>query len=152
MRTNIRYSFVTALAAVAITTASAAAAPPVWFDGADRNEDGRVSWSEYARNRSAFEVLDENGDGLITRSEEFGSRPVSSWVQVASLDLNGSGAVTYQEYRSQLRAVFDAADLDADGALSAVEAERDALARARVDRPGGRRGSGARGFGPAASR
>jgi Ca2+-binding EF-hand superfamily protein len=119
MRNHIRYGFVTALAAIAISAASAAAAPPAWFDGADRDHDGSVTWNEYARNSSAFEALDENGDGSITRSEEFGgTSPRSSWSLVATQDFNRNGVVTLREYTRQLRATFNAYDLDHDGVLS----------------------------------
>jgi len=141
MRKNIRFGFVAALAALAVSAASASAAVPAWFDSADRDRDGQISWNEYVRT-SAFGVLDENGDGSITESEEFGGdNPTSSWLQVASFDSNRSGAVTLREYTVQLRAIFDAHDADQDGVLSALEAED-----SRPTRFFGRR-DGGRGFG-----
>ena len=123
MRKNIRFGFVAALAALAVSAASASAAAPAWFDSADRNGDGQVSWNEYVRS-GAFAVLDENGDGTITRSEEFGDAyRTSSWLQVASFDTNRSGAVTLREYTRQLRAIFDAHDVNQDGVLTGREAE-----------------------------
>jgi Ca2+-binding EF-hand superfamily protein len=152
MRRNIRYGFVAALAAVAISAASAAAAPPAWFDGADRNRDGRVTWSEYVRNDVVFDVLDENGDGLITRSEEFGKSPTSSWMQVASLDSNRDGVVTQFEYARRLRTSFDTYDANDDGTLS--EREADGTRRARSERGAreGARAFGSRGPAPPAGR
>jgi hypothetical protein len=139
MRKNIRFGFVAALAVVAVSASSASAAAPAWFDSADRNRDGQVSWNEYVRT-SAFVVLDENGDGSITKSEEFGdSYRSSSWLQVASFDSNRSGGVTLREYTVQLRAIFDAHDANQDGVLSGVEAEDSRPTRfSRERRDGGR--------------
>jgi hypothetical protein len=146
MRKNIRLGFVAALAALAVSAASASAAVPAWFDGADRNRDGQVSWNEYQRG-SGFTVLDENGDGSITKSEEFGDvYRTSSWVQVASFDTNRSGAVTLREYTAQLRAIFDAHDLNGDGVLSGREAEDSRRTRFSGDRRDGSRDFGGRDF------
>ena len=142
MSKHIRQGFVAAMGAMVITATSAAAAAPAWFYGADRNQDGRVTWSEYSRN-SAFDVLDENGDGLITPSEEFGgSAHKSSWALVAALDSDRSGAVTLHQFNRQLRVTFDAYDLDRDGALDTREAEL-----ARRAESGRTDGEGRRGFG-----
>ena len=122
---NIRHSFVAAMAVVAISATSAAAAAPVWFDEADNNHDRRLSWSEYVGEESKFDILDGNGDGLVTKRDRFLADGLdeSSWVYAASMDTNGSGAVTWAEYHEQLRATFDLFDRNGDGTLSDREVD-----------------------------
>ena len=143
MRTNFRYSLLAAIAFVAVSTSTAAAAAPAWFEGADRDGDSRLTWNEYLRGESKFDILDENGDGIVTEFDRFlaDGEVESSWVYAESMDVNGNGAVTQAEYRSQLRATFDLYDRDGDGALS----EREADAPTRVRSADGNR-SGGRGF------
>ena len=138
MRTSLRYSLATAIAAVALSAASASAAPPAWFDVADRDRDGRVTFREYVQDQSKFAILDENGDGSITPSEEFLADGVvtSSWVYAESMDGNRSGAVTSTEYLGELRAVFAAADANGDGEISGREAEGLARSAERGNRGG----------------
>jgi hypothetical protein len=121
MHTHIRYILVAALAAVAISTTSAAAATPGHPDRADRSRAGRLTWSEYVRQESKFDVLDGNSDGVITARDRFlaDGQDESSWVYAASMDTNRSGAVTWAEYQEQLRATFARYDRNAGGARSA---------------------------------
>jgi Ca2+-binding EF-hand superfamily protein len=122
MRTNIRFSLVAALAAVAVSAASAAAAPPAWYGDMDRNRDGFLTWSEYVRNDRAFEVMDENGDMRITKTEGFGNADwKSSWDHVASFDADGNGSVTHYEYQRGVRNLFDSVDVNRDGAINETE-------------------------------
>ena len=123
MRNNIRISFAVAMIAVAASAASASAAPPVWFDGADQNTDGAVTWREYVRFDRAFAILDANGDDKITAGEGYGPHDaLSSFEPVKTMDIDRSGSVTRYEYTKQLRAIFDAVDVDRDGTISEHEA------------------------------
>ena len=122
MSKNIRYSFLAAMTAVAISAASASAAPPAWYVGVDRNNDGVLTWNEFVRNDRAFEVLDENGDRRISKHEGFGQAVwQSSWDKVSSFDVDSNGAVTRNEYQKGIRTLFNTVDANHDGAISEVE-------------------------------
>ena len=145
MRKNIRIALAAALGALAIsTTAASAATLPA--DGVDLNSDGQVNWTEFVRHNSRFDLLDENGDGIITGSDRFllEGREESSWMYVEYLDTNISGAVTLVEYNRYLRETFAAQDRNDDGSLSAREMNRAGLARVDGARRDGRRELGAR--------
>jgi len=145
MRKNIRLALAAALGALALsTTAASAATLPA--DGADRNADGQVSWTEFVRHNSRFALLDENEDVVITVTDRFmlEGREESSWMYVEYLDTNISGAVTEAEYNRYLRETFAAQDRNGDGAISAREANRAGLARVDGDRRDGRRDLAAR--------
>ena len=152
MRKNIRYSFAAAFAAAAISTSTAAAAVPAWFDGGDRDQDGRLTWSEFVREGSRFDVLDENGDGRITERDRFMADGVveSSWVYAASMDADRSGVVTWAEYHEQLRASFDRYDRNGDDSISAREADGARRGRAQEEGRSGARESTARSRTPGA--
>ena len=125
MRKNIRSSFAAALAAVAVSSTAASAAVPAWFDGSDRNEDSRVSWTEFVRHHSNFDRMDENADGVITRSDHFllEGREESSLTYLEYLDANENGAVSRSEYTNDLRASFTAFDRNGNGTISAREVD-----------------------------
>jgi len=95
------------------------------FHGLDRNNDGRISRSEWKGHSNAFSVHDSNRDGFLSGME------VSSWSSHSNragmrymfndLDMNNNGVLSMSEYpgtRNQFRSV----DSNNDGVLSRSEA------------------------------
>lgn len=124
MKGRMRIGMLAAAVAAVVGAAPAAAAAPSWFERADRNDDRRVTWSEYRRTQSDFQDHDLDGDGRIERLEGRGrsqARGASSWSQVAAGDQNRDGVVTRAEYEGQLRSQFDRFDRNGDGVLTLYE-------------------------------
>ena len=40
----------------------------------DKNQDGKITWAEYARNKDKFQELDTDGDGAISQADFSGRR------------------------------------------------------------------------------
>lgn len=69
MRTSAGYALGLLLAA-APQSGHADPARQAWFEGFDRDQDGRVSLAEYERYFSAgFDAIDRNGDGHLDLDE-----------------------------------------------------------------------------------
>jgi Ca2+-binding EF-hand superfamily protein len=111
-----------------------------FFDGVDRNDDGRITLDEY-RNpptggvEDRFSAKDRNHDGVLSRSEWRDETVVFN-----RADPNNDGVVTLREYRvlpavEPREARFNQLDRDRDGVLERGEWPRDEnVAHDRADR------------------
>ena len=92
------------------------------FDDLDYNNNGRVERSEWHGGAAAFNSLDRNRDGVLTRFEVAGGTDYTSdtWDQFANLDYNRNGSVARDEWHWSGTA-FDARDTNRDGVLSRRE-------------------------------
>ena len=131
----------------------------------DIDRDGAISEAEIAGAPAALKSLDQNGDGKLTEDEvrpRMGGRggrggrgegpgdtaaPTDDEMvkMLMAFDKNGDGQLTRDELPERLHGLFDRADADKNGVLSAEEIRKAAQA---ADPPaeGGRRGG--RGDGP----
>lgn len=94
----------------------------------DRNGDGKISFEEY-RNAMVrrFAARDRNEDGVL-EGDEF----PKEWL--AGADVKAStGKVTWDQFASELRLVFDRFDVNKDGQLDAAEIAAFAAARKRQE-------------------
>lgn len=90
------------------------------FDALDVNRDGRVARNEWHGSRDAFEWLDRNGDGVLSRTEVVGETETGRTL-FDRLDIDRNSRITLNEWRWS-RASFDSRDRDRNGSL-----ERDEL-------------------------
>jgi len=139
------------------------------FLALDADHDGVISTAEIAAAPAALKSLDKNGDGKLTEDEvrpQMGGRggrgdepgetpgPTSDEMvkTLMAFDKNGDGQLTRDELPERMHGLFDRADADKNGVLTAEEirkAAQDAIApaaRGRDEgpgegiRPGGREG------------
>jgi len=89
------------------------------FDYLDLNGNNRIEASEWHATREAFNWLDRNRDGVLTRAEAAGA-DLGTGDQFASLDLNNDRAIALNEWQWS-RASFDRLDVNNDGRLSRAE-------------------------------
>jgi hypothetical protein len=89
------------------------------FDYLDLNGNNRIEASEWHSTREAFNWLDRNRDGVLTRAEVAGA-DIGTGDQFASLDLNNDRAIELNEWQWS-RASFDRLDVNNDGRLSRAE-------------------------------
>jgi Ca2+-binding EF-hand superfamily protein len=96
----------------------------VSFDDLDLNNNGRVERGEWYSSAAAFNALDRNRDGVLTRFEVVGGRdtPGDTWDEFANLDFDRNGAIARNEWHWSLGS-FTSRDLDRNGVLSRREFE-----------------------------
>lgn len=89
------------------------------FDNLDLNGNNRVELSEWHGSRAAFDWLDANNDGVISRVEMVSEE---TWPddQFRSLDMNRDGVVALTEWHWS-RTSFNQLDRNRDGRLSRAE-------------------------------
>jgi Ca2+-binding EF-hand superfamily protein len=133
------------------------------FLALDADHDGVISAAEIANAAAALKSLDKNGDGKLTeeelrpqmggrgrRGDEPGETPAPSADEMVKMlmafDKNGDGQLTRDEVPERMAGLFDRADADKNGILTAEEIRKAAQATAA---PAGRgRGEGrGEGFG-----
>lgn len=92
------------------------------FDDIDYNNNGFVERSEWHGSVAAFNALDRNGDGRLSRFEGVGGVDTTgdTWDEFASLDYNRNGAISVDEWHWS-RAAFDRRDQNRDGVISRRE-------------------------------
>ncbi len=86
------------------------------FEQLDTDKSGTVSRAEYQEfMEKAFASLDADGSGGISQVE---AEKVLVPEQVTSMDTNGDGQLSQQEFMTQVMADFDQHDRNRDGQLS----------------------------------
>lgn len=124
------FSILTAVAAASLFSSNPAFAQSsgqtaAMLDRADRNADGRVTWSEFTTARSdMFDRLDRNNDGYVDRADRprmMGDRFDQAYRALSSLDTDGDRRVSRVELRDGPTDTFDAADANRDRVLTADE-------------------------------
>jgi Ca2+-binding EF-hand superfamily protein len=86
------------------------------FDYLDYNGNARIDSHEWDGTPAAFDRLDRNNDGTLTRAE----LNATSGTRFNDLDSNADGRITLAEWRWS-RTAFDRQDRDNDGVLSRRE-------------------------------
>jgi len=146
------------------------------FEALDADHDGIISAAEIAHAAAALKSLDKNGDGKLTEDEvrpQMGGRgrgedrrrdsggrgqgdepgetpPPSTDDMIKTLmafDKNGDGQLTRDELPERMLGLFDRADSDHNGILTAEEIRKAAEAATAPAVRGGGEGRGARGGG-----
>jgi Ca2+-binding EF-hand superfamily protein len=141
------------------------------FEALDANHDGVISAAELANAATALKSLDKNGDGKLTEDEvrpQMGGRgrgdgprgdgrrggqagepgetpPPSPDDMVKTLmtfDKNGDGQLTRDELPDRLQGLFERADTDRNGILTADEIRKAAQSAAAPAARGGGEGRG----------
>lgn len=142
------------------------------FVALDTDKDGVISPAEVASASTSLKALDKNGDGKLTADEvrpEMGGRgrggrggePGETQAPTAdemvktlmAFDKNGDGQLTSDELPERMRGLFERADSDKNGILTADEIRQSAQAtappgargRGEGGRPGGRDGGSGEG-------
>ncbi len=112
------------------------------FDRLDVNHDGVVTRQEFLASRQArFGALDRNRDGVLDQGDFprlaalIARRAAEASAMVQTFDANGDGRVSYQEFLAGSLAAFDRADANHDGVLTRQEAQ----AFAQTEREAGAR-------------
>ena len=94
------------------------------FDDLDANNNGRVERDEWHGGPGAFNALDRNKDGVLSRFEGVGGQESTNetWDEFAGLDFDRNDAIAREEWHWSRRA-FDTRDTNGDGVLSRREFE-----------------------------
>jgi Ca2+-binding EF-hand superfamily protein len=84
----------------------------------DVNGDNRISRDEWHGSRANFDLLDDNRDDVLTRTEVFGTEPPPDLF--TSVDVNRNGTIARDEWHWS-RGTFDRLDRNRDGRLTREE-------------------------------
>jgi Ca2+-binding EF-hand superfamily protein len=90
------------------------------FVDLDQNRDGRVDRNEWHGSARAFDALDRNGNGVLTRDEIAARSDDPAADLFASLDVNHDRRVTQNEWHWSLDS-FRSHDTNGDGLLTRAE-------------------------------
>ena len=108
------------------------------FSYLDLNGDNRIALNEWHGSRARFDTLDDNRDGVLTRTEMMGTEPPPDLF--TSVDVNRDGTIAREEWHWAL-STFDRLDRNRDRRLTreefsgtAQEAARSKTYRAGHDR------------------
>lgn len=86
----------------------------------DHDRDGRIQRTEWHGSREAFEWMDRNSDGVLSRAEVAGEQTTAERDLFASLDTDRSGVIERDEWQWS-RVSFNGRDRNNDGVLSRNE-------------------------------
>src|SRR4030095_321834 len=95
----------------------------------DINNDGKIARDEWKGNPEAFNRIDKNGDGSLTR-EEFGDAARRQGGRLNQMDTNNDGKNFRDEWKGNPKR-FDRLDANGDGVITKEE-----ILGARQKRPG----------------
>jgi Ca2+-binding EF-hand superfamily protein len=84
----------------------------------DVNRDNRISRDEWHGSRANFDILDDDRDGVLTRTEVLGTEPPPDLF--TSVDVNRNGTIARDEWHWSL-GTFDRLDKNRDGRLTREE-------------------------------
>ena len=121
MNAALKGSVIVTMLAVALAAPVAGEAQirrPGLDNGIDRNGDGAISRSEWRGNESSFRQRDWNNDGVLS-GDEIDARLAESLADFRTIDQDGNGQVTAQEWRQ----AFSRMDRNNDGAITQDELE-----------------------------
>src|SRR5262245_57123581 len=85
----------------------------------DVNNDGVISRDEWKGRPEAFNRIDKNGDGSLTR-EEFGNAARRQGGRLNQMDVNNDGKIFCDEWKGNPKR-FDRFDANGDGVISKEE-------------------------------
>lgn len=126
----------------AVTLPASAQTDKTGLAALDANGDKMISRQEAANAQvEAFEAMDTDGDGALTRSELKASQPPVSADKkssravetarakalnrrFANLDADGSGDISLSEYQAGMTPYFDRLDTNGDGVIDGGELRR----------------------------
>jgi Ca2+-binding EF-hand superfamily protein len=91
------------------------------FEELDTNGNGRIERREWAGTRAAFDALDRNNDGWLSRAETVSSDVDTGETAFANLDTDRNGTIERDEWRGPILA-FERRDRNGDGRLTRAEA------------------------------
>jgi Ca2+-binding EF-hand superfamily protein len=94
-------------------------APEARFDDLDLNRNGYIERSEWRSGREAFDWLDRNNDGVLTR-DEIAAEPGGDSTQFNSLDVNRDNVLTRDEWHGSWL-TFQRRDANRDGRITRAE-------------------------------
>jgi Ca2+-binding EF-hand superfamily protein len=94
----------------------------------DINNDGKISRDEWKGKPEAFNRIDKNGDGSITR-EELGEAARRQGGRLNQMDTNNDGKISRDEWKGNPKR-FDRLDANGDGVITKEE-----IRGARQNRP-----------------
>ncbi|MBK5298514.1 MAG: hypothetical protein JJE40_15285 [Vicinamibacteria bacterium] len=118
--TSNQYRIVLAMALLGGATllpCTISAQDPTRFRGMDQNHDGVITRAEWRGNDQSFRQHDRNGDGKLSGDEVRADDTRGIVREFASVDLDGNGYVTAQEWRR----AFTQLDVNRDGSLTEDE-------------------------------
>jgi len=107
----------TALMGTLLLPATTTAQDQMRFRAMDRNRDGVVTRAEWQGSDQSFRQQDRNGDGILSGDEVRAAQGADMVDVFASVDFDGNGKVTTQEWRR----AFTQLDANRDGLLTEDE-------------------------------
>ena len=104
------------------TSGTASPDANAWFNGLDRNRNGRLERNEWTGSAADFERLDTNQNNLLSRAEAVAGFGATAAVteEFNRLDANRDGKLTIREWNWNRRS-FEQQDANGDGVITSRE-------------------------------